>query len=76
MLLELLGKILRHQLMEKVYDALVAQLELAINHYDRGLIIKVNGFNHKLHVSLQHLINFSLSCRLIIFFTVTSSDYR
>lgn len=38
--------------MEKVYDALVAQLELAIHHYDRGLVIKVSGFNHKLHVRI------------------------
>ena len=49
-LLEILAKMLKHQLMEKVYDALVAQLELAIHHYDRGLVIKVSGFNHKLHV--------------------------
>lgn len=41
---------LKHQLMEKVYDALVAQLEFSIYHYDRGLVIKVSGFNHKLHV--------------------------
>lgn len=51
--------------MEKVYDALVAQLELAINHYDRGLIVKVNGFNHKLHVC-QILV---LLIRLLIYWS-------
>lgn len=49
--LDLLAKLLKHQLMEQVYDALVAQLELSIHYYDRGLVIKVSGFNHKLHVS-------------------------
>lgn len=49
-MLEFLAKLLKHQLMERVYDALVAQLELSIHHYDRGLVIKVSGLNHKLHV--------------------------
>lgn len=55
-LLELLAKMLKHQLMEKVYDALVAQLELAIHHYDRGLVIKVSGFNHKLHLLISAVV--------------------
>lgn len=49
---------LKHQLMERVYDALVAQLEFSIHHYDRGLIIKVSGFNHKLHVNSILLLYF------------------
>ena len=49
-MLEFLAKLLKHQLMERIYDALVAQLELTVHHYDRGLVIKVAGFNHKLHV--------------------------
>ena len=55
-LVELLGKVLKHQLMEQAYDALVAQLEFSIHHYDRGLVIKVNGFNHKLHVIISVLL--------------------
>ena len=58
-MVELFGKVLKHQLMEQAYDALVAQLEFAIHHYDRGLVIKVNGFNHKLHVN--YLISSSAS---------------
>ena len=62
---------LKHQLMERVYDALVAQLELAIHHYDRGLVIKVSGFNHKLHVSrklVRILLElFHLKCVIIAF---------
>lgn len=46
---------LKHELMEQVYDALVAQLDLNIHHYDRGLVIKVSGFNHKLHVRFSLL---------------------
>lgn len=63
--------------MERVYDALVAQLELAIHHYDRGLVIKVSGFNHKLHVILlwrfliykdyfNNLILINISLQLLI----------
>ena len=57
--------------MEQVYDALVAQLEFNIHHYDRGLVIKVSGFNHKLHVSFLHFfknnflgfkMNFFIEC--------------
>ena len=50
-MLDLLANILKQQLMEEAYDALVAQLEFTIHSYDRGLVMKVSGFNHKLHVS-------------------------
>lgn len=49
-MLEFLAKLLKLQLMERVYDALAAQMELSIYQYDRGLVIKVSGLNHKLHV--------------------------
>ena len=65
-MLELLAKLLKHQLMEQVYDALVAQLEFSVYHYERGLVIKVSGFNHKLHVLHELLTNKS-------FYIVSSS---
>jgi len=56
-MLEFLAKLLKHQLMERIYDALVAQLELTVHHYDRGLVIKVAGFNHKLHFLLNEIVD-------------------
>lgn len=49
-MLDLLASLLKQQLMEDAYDAIVAQLEFNIHSYDRGLVIRVSGFNHKLHV--------------------------
>lgn len=50
-LFDLLVNILGHNLAEPAYEAEVAQLEYKLVAGEHGLVIKVKGFNHKLHVS-------------------------
>ena len=50
-MLDLVANLLKQQLMEHTYDAIIAQLEFSIGTYDRGLVVKASGFNHKLHVT-------------------------
>lgn len=56
-LFDLLVNILGHNLAEPAYEAEVAQLEYKLVAGEHGLVIKVKGFNHKLHVS-EHLLTF------------------
>lgn len=50
-LFDLLVNILGHNLAEPAYEAEVAQLEYKLVAGEHGLVVKVKGFNHKLHVS-------------------------
>ncbi|XP_056915478.1 nardilysin [Takifugu flavidus] len=59
-LFDLLVNILGHNLAEPAYEAEVAQLEYKLVAGEHGLVIKVKGFNHKLHL-LFHLIIDSLA---------------
>lgn len=56
-LFDLLVNILGHNLAEPAYEAEVAQLEYKLVAGEHGLVIKVKGFNHKLHVS-ERLLTF------------------
>uniref|UniRef100_A0A671P230 Nardilysin-like n=1 Tax=Sinocyclocheilus anshuiensis TaxID=1608454 RepID=A0A671P230_9TELE len=62
-LFDLFVNILAHNLAEPAYDADVAQLEYMLFPGDHGLFIRLKGFNHKLPLLLNlivdHLANFS-----------------
>uniref|UniRef100_A0A8C1VHQ8 Nardilysin b (N-arginine dibasic convertase) n=1 Tax=Cyprinus carpio TaxID=7962 RepID=A0A8C1VHQ8_CYPCA len=62
-LFDLFVNILAHNLAETAYDADVAQLEYMLFPGDHGLFIRLKGFNHKLSLLLNlivdHLANFS-----------------
>lgn len=49
--------ILSHNLGEPAYEADVAQLEYKLVAGEHGLVIRVKGFNHKLPVSTDDLLN-------------------
>lgn len=48
--------LLNFQLNEEVYPASIAQLSYKLFASGKGLVIKVNGFNEKLPVSLLYFI--------------------
>lgn len=50
-MLDLFVCLLNHQLVEDTYSATVAQLSYNIYPSDKGLIMKISGFNDKLIVS-------------------------
>ncbi|TKS86821.1 Nardilysin [Collichthys lucidus] len=64
-LFDLLVNILGHNLAEPAYEAEVAQLEYKLVAGEHGLVIKVKGFNHKLpllfNLIIDHLADFSAS---------------
>ncbi|GAB6028757.1 hypothetical protein CHUAL_004574 [Chamberlinius hualienensis] len=69
-LTELFVSVLQQNLKEDVYPALLAMLEFKISFDKRGLIISVNGFNHKLRVLLETIINH------IVMFDVTDELFE
>ncbi|RZB40351.1 nardilysin-like, partial [Asbolus verrucosus] len=57
--------LLQIQLIEEAYPAQVAQLSYAFKTNDKGITLKVSGYNEKLHVLIElitkHLVNFNSS---------------
>lgn len=75
-LFDLLVNILGHNLAEPAYEAEVAQLEYKLVAGEHGLVIKVKGFNHKLHVS-ERLLSFQNKfkiCRILVVKIVLCDD--
>ncbi|KAM8931011.1 nardilysin [Pelodytes ibericus] len=64
-LFEIFVNILAHTLAEPAYEADVAQLEYKLVPGEHGLVIKIKGFNHKLpllfELIIDHLADFSTS---------------
>ncbi|XP_075901317.1 nardilysin-like isoform X2 [Nelusetta ayraudi] len=62
-LMDLLVNVLAHNLAEPAYEADVAQLEYKLVAGEHGLVLRLRGFNHKLPLLLQliveHLAHFS-----------------
>uniref|UniRef100_UPI00398EE6D8 nardilysin-like n=1 Tax=Pristiophorus japonicus TaxID=55135 RepID=UPI00398EE6D8 len=56
-LFDLFVNIVAHNLAEPAYEADVAQLEYKLVAEEHGLIIKVKGFNHKLGLLFQRIID-------------------
>uniref|UniRef100_A0A4W3IYV7 Nardilysin b (N-arginine dibasic convertase) n=1 Tax=Callorhinchus milii TaxID=7868 RepID=A0A4W3IYV7_CALMI len=56
-LFDLFVNILAHNLAEPAYEADVAQLEYSLLAEEHGLVIKVKGFNHKLELLFQLIID-------------------
>ncbi|KAL1021991.1 hypothetical protein UPYG_G00020830 [Umbra pygmaea] len=56
-LFDLLVNILSHNLAEPAYEADVAQLEYKLSAGEHGLVIKVKGFNHKLALLFQLIVD-------------------
>lgn len=48
--MDLFVTILKHLLVEELYPATAAELNYAIYTSDKGIVIKVTGFNQKLPV--------------------------
>ncbi|XP_068456695.1 nardilysin-like [Clinocottus analis] len=71
-LFDLMVNILAHNLAEPAYEAEVAQLEYKLVAGEHGLVIKVKGFNHKLHLMfhliVDHLAAFSASPGVFMMF--------
>ncbi|XP_063057028.1 nardilysin b isoform X2 [Engraulis encrasicolus] len=71
-LFDIFVNILAHNLAEPAYDADVAQLEYKLVAGEHGLIIRVKGFNHKLPLLLQlivdYLADFSTSLNVFTMF--------
>jgi secreted Zn-dependent insulinase-like peptidase len=57
-MLKMLVSLLEQLLVENLYDATVAELEYHISSSIKGIMVKVHGFNQKLFVSIQRLLNF------------------
>ncbi|XP_078074685.1 nardilysin-like [Mustelus asterias] len=57
MLFDLFINIVAHNLAEPAYEADVAQLEYKIVAEEHGLVIKVKGFNHKLGLLFQLIVD-------------------
>ncbi|KAK7126778.1 hypothetical protein R3I94_018084 [Phoxinus phoxinus] len=72
-LLDLFVNILAHNLAEPAYDAVVAQLEYTLIPGDHGLFLRLKGFNHKLPLLLNlivdHLADFSTAPDVFSMFT-------
>ncbi|XP_022541381.2 nardilysin [Astyanax mexicanus] len=72
-LFDLFVNILVHAVAEPAYEADVAQLEYKLLAGEHGLIIKVKGFNHKLpllfNLIVDHLANFSAAPEVFSMFT-------
>ncbi|KAG1945781.1 nardilysin b [Pimephales promelas] len=72
-LLDLFVNILAHNLAEPAYDAVVAQLEYTLIPGDHGLFLRLKGFNHKLPLLLNlivdHLADFSTTPDVFSMFT-------
>ncbi|XP_077390047.1 nardilysin b isoform X2 [Festucalex cinctus] len=72
-LFDLFVNILAHNLAEPAYEADVAQLEYKLVAGEHGLVIRLKGFNHKLHLLLkllvEHLANFSSDAGVFAMFT-------
>lgn len=51
-MLNIFVEILKQLLVEDLYDASAAELNFQIHTNDKGLTVKVYGFNQKLHVSV------------------------
>ncbi|XP_043942822.1 nardilysin [Protopterus annectens] len=68
-LFDIFVNILAHNLAEPAYEADVAQLEYKLVAGEHGLIIKVKGFNHKLPLLFQLIIDYLAD------FTVTPDVY-
>ncbi|KAG8238764.1 hypothetical protein J437_LFUL018637, partial [Ladona fulva] len=56
-MLDLFVGLLRQQLVEDVYAAEVAGLSLEINPSNKGIVIKVHGFHHKLPILLETIFH-------------------
>lgn len=65
-MLELFVIILKQLLIEELYAATAAELNHAILPGEKGLVVKVNGFNQKLPVRLLPYINSSSSIQRLI----------
>ncbi|XP_066503418.1 nardilysin b [Hoplias malabaricus] len=57
-LFDIFVNILAHNLAEPAYDADVAQLEYKLVPGDHGLVIRLKGFNHKLPLLLDLIVNY------------------
>ncbi|KAK3533465.1 hypothetical protein QTP70_023470, partial [Hemibagrus guttatus] len=57
-LFDLFVNILAHNLAEPAYDADVAQLEYKLVPWDYGLVIRFKGFNHKLPLLLNLIVDY------------------
>ncbi|KAI5101070.1 nardilysin isoform X1, partial [Silurus meridionalis] len=57
-LFDLFVNILAHNLAEPAYDADVAQLEYKLLPGDHGLVIRLKGFNHKLPLLLNLIVDY------------------
>ncbi|KAB5559148.1 hypothetical protein PHYPO_G00025620 [Pangasianodon hypophthalmus] len=57
-LFDLFVNILAHNLAEPAYDADVAQLEYKLVPGDHGLVIRLKGFNHKLPLLLNLIVDY------------------
>ncbi|XP_077439809.1 nardilysin b [Vanacampus margaritifer] len=72
-LFDLFVNILAHNLAEPAYEADVAQLEYKLVAGEHGLVIRLKGFNHKLHLLLlllvEHLAEFSSDAGVFAMFT-------
>uniref|UniRef100_A0A4W4GHY6 Nardilysin a (N-arginine dibasic convertase) n=1 Tax=Electrophorus electricus TaxID=8005 RepID=A0A4W4GHY6_ELEEL len=57
-LFDIFVNILAHNLAEPAYDADVAQLEYKLMPGDHGLVVRLKGFNHKLPLLLELIVDY------------------
>ncbi|XP_044727404.1 nardilysin-like [Chrysoperla carnea] len=55
-MVDLYVTMLEHQLNEASYDARVADLHHSIYSYEKGIMLKLNGYNEKLHLLLELIL--------------------